>query len=103
MFSGRLLLVHVTEATNDTPSYAGVFNSIFNKCKKTPQIAYSCNDYILQGKLISLGLGVSARSMNFSSIICSTDMCPVWASGCDDETARQISSVIRRCALSGIS
>ena len=33
----------------------------------------------------------------------STDMCPVWASGCDDETARQISSVIRRCALSGIS
>lgn len=43
----------------DTPSYAGVFNSIFNKCKKTPQIAYSCNDYILQGKLISLGLGVS--------------------------------------------
>ena len=43
----------------DTPSYAGVFNSIFSKCKKTPQIAYSCNDYILQGKLISLGLGVS--------------------------------------------
>ena len=43
----------------DTPSYAGVFNSIFCKCKKTPQIAYSCNDYILQGKLISLGLGVS--------------------------------------------
>ena len=40
--------------------------------------------------------------MNFSSIICSTDMCPVWASGCDDETARQISSVIRRCASSGI-
>lgn len=43
----------------DTPSYAGVFNSIFSKCKKTPPIAYSCNDYILQGKLISLGLGVS--------------------------------------------
>jgi len=43
----------------DTPSYAGVFNSIFSKFKKTPQIAYSCNDYILQGKLISLGLGVS--------------------------------------------
>ena len=43
----------------DTPSYAGVLNSIFSKCKKTPQIAYSCNDYILQGKLISLGLGVS--------------------------------------------
>lgn len=43
----------------DTPSYAGVFNSIFSKCKKTPQISYSCNDYILQGKLISLGLGVS--------------------------------------------
>lgn len=43
----------------DSPSYAGVFNSIFSKCKKTPQIAYSCNDYILQGKLISLGLGVS--------------------------------------------
>ena len=43
----------------DPPSYAGVFNSIFSKFKKTPQIAYSCNDYILQGKLISLGLGVS--------------------------------------------
>ena len=43
----------------DSPSYTGVFNSIFSKCKKKPQIAYSCNDYILQGKLISLGLGVS--------------------------------------------
>ena len=43
----------------NSPSYTGVFNSIFNQCKRTPEIAYSCNDYILQGKLISLGLGVS--------------------------------------------
>lgn len=43
----------------NTPSYTGVFQSVFSKYKRTPKIAYSCSDYILQGKLISLGLGVS--------------------------------------------
>ena len=43
----------------NTPSYSEVFNSVFSHCRRTPSIAYSCNDYILQGKLISLGLGVS--------------------------------------------
>lgn len=40
-------------------SYAEVFHSVFERTKFTPQIAYSCDDYILQSKLISLGLGVS--------------------------------------------
>lgn len=43
----------------DSTSYADVFHSVFEQTKFTPQVAYSCNDYILQSKLISLGLGVS--------------------------------------------
>lgn len=44
---------------NGSASYAEVFQSVLNQARFSPQIAYSCNDYVLQGKLISLGLGVS--------------------------------------------
>lgn len=40
-------------------SYAAVFQSVLNRVRFSPKIAYSCEDYVLQSKLISLGLGVS--------------------------------------------
>mgnify|MGYP004463905989 CR=1 FL=1 len=67
----------------NSPSYTGVFNSIFNQCKRTPEIAYSCNDYILQGKLISLGLGVSfVASVTWTSSSLPENICLLHIDDC---------------------